>query len=310
MMKFITHPLLPRPLPAIALGTMHFSPATADADFRLMDAYIAAGGDALDTAHVYGAGQSESCIGKWLKERQNRAKITVITKGCHPKGDGKPRVTPAAIHTDLSESLSRLETDSADIWLFHRDDPAVPVGELVSALNEEMKEGRIRAFGASNWTVRRIAEANAWAKSHEMTGFCLSSVNLALVEPSRQVWDGCLSADGETREWHRKSGFPLLAWSPQARGFFNDRYAGGTPFNEELKSLYGHQAAQSRLERARAMAKQRGLTANRVALAWVLAQPFPVSAVAGPRGPEQLADSLSALDSALSDEEVSLLENG
>lgn len=309
-MRFVSHPLFPRPLPAITLGTMHFSPATADADFALMDAYAAAGGDALDTAHVYGAGRSETCIGMWLRERGNRTKITLITKGCHPKGDGKPRVTPGSVRADLQESLSRLAVDSADIWLFHRDDERVPVGELIDALNGELKAGRIRAFGASNWTVRRIEEANRWADGHGMKGFCMSSVNMALAEPSRQVWDGCLTAGKGDRAWHGKTGFPLLAWSPQARGLFNDRYAQGTPFNDELKSLYGHKEAQERLGRARDLARQRGVTANRVALAWVLSQPFPVSAVVGPRNPGQLADSLSALDITLSPADALRLENG
>jgi len=309
-MKFIEYPALPRRLPAAVLGTMHFNPSTQGGDFALLDAYVAAGGDALDTAHVYGAGASERVIGHWLKAQGNRKSVTLVTKGCHPKGDGNPRVTPEAIREDISESLDRLLTGYADIWLFHRDDPAVPVGELVDALNTGIRNGMIHAAGASNWTIARIREANDYAAKRGLAGFCLSSVNLSLAVPQVQVWPGCLSAGKEDLEWHEKAGFPLLAWSPQARGLFNERYERGTPWSDELKRLFGYPGSFARLERARVMAREKSATSNRIALAWVLSRPFPVSAVIGPRNKEQMADSLEAMDLRLSPREMEWLEQG
>ena len=128
---------------------------------ELIDAYLAVGGNCIDTAHIYGFGESEKALGRWLEQSGRRDDILLITKGCHPHVDeagqfGPPRVTPEAIHSDLSESLERLGTDHVDLYLLHRDDETVPPGPLLEALNEENASGRIRAFGASNWTVKRI----------------------------------------------------------------------------------------------------------------------------------------------------------
>ncbi len=301
---------LPRGLPVLVLGTMHMSPDSRDASFALLDAYASAGGSALDTAHVYGGGASERTVGAWLRARGNRDSFTVITKGCHPRAGGGPRVTPEAIKTDITESLERLDAARVDLYLLHRDDPAVPVGPVIEALNREMKAGRISAFGASNWTVERVEEANRWAGKGGLAGFSLISNNLSLAEPMDQIWPGCLSADRAEREWHLRTGLPLLAWSPQARGLFSPRYEKGAPWREDLVVLYDTPANHGRLKRARELAARRGTTANRVALSWVLARDFPVSAVIGPRNPGQLADSLAALDSPLGPTEAAWLEEG
>jgi aryl-alcohol dehydrogenase-like predicted oxidoreductase len=140
---------LEQPLSRLALGTIGFSPATRDRDFAVLDAWVEAGGTAIDTAHVYEDGDAERLIGLWLSERPGvRERLVIETKGAHPDGDRK-RVTPADIASDLSESIERLG-GPVDLYLLHRDDPAVAVGELIDALDAHRRAGEIRAYGVSN----------------------------------------------------------------------------------------------------------------------------------------------------------------
>ena len=306
-MRAIEVPGLPKPLSVLVLGTMNMKPEDKESAFELLDTYSSSGGTALDTAHVYGGGLSEQALGLWMQARGNRANMVVITKGCHPLPGGPPRVTPEAIRRDIGESLLRLQTDHVDLYLLHRDDETVPVGPIIEALNGEIAGGRISAFGASNWRAERIDEANAYVVSNRLRGFSASSINMSLAEPHKQIWDGCLSMDARTLSWHAVTRLPLLAWSAQARGLFSPRYESGEPWRQELLELYDTPSNRGRLERARSLASRRGATANRVALAWVLARNFPVAAVIGPRNAAQLADSLAALEIRFNPEEMSFL---
>ncbi len=182
-----------------------------------------------------------------------------------------------------------------DLYLLHRDDPAVEVGEIVDALDAHRRAGEIRAFGVSNWTLPRIDEANAYAATKGVAGIACNSPHLSLAVQNEPPWAGCLSAaDAESRAWHARTGMPLLAWSAQAAGFFAGRA------HARLR-----QRAQPRAAGARGAARPRaGRDANAVALAWVLAQPFPTVAVVGPHSLEHLHASLEALDVELSAEEA------
>src|SRR5436309_4271957 len=120
----------------------------------LLDAFFAAGGNALDTAWLYHEGAHEKFLGGWLERRGLRDEAVVITKGAHT-----PHCTPDAVTPQLSQSLERLRTDYVDLYLLHRDDASVPVGEFVSVLNEQQAAGRIRGYGVSNWTLARVEAA-------------------------------------------------------------------------------------------------------------------------------------------------------
>ena len=137
-----------------------------DAD-ELLDEVYAQGITTFDTAENYGL--SEASLGHWLKNRGNREKVVIISKGCHPY-DGRDRVTPENLKHDIEQSFERLGTDYIDIYLMHRDDPKVEPGPMVEILNEYHKAGRIGAFGGSNWTHQRIAEANQYAGEHDIEG--------------------------------------------------------------------------------------------------------------------------------------------
>ena len=157
------------PLSRLALGTLGFSPATRDRDYAVLDAWVEAGGTVIDTAHVYEGGDAERLLGQWFRDRPGvREQVVLVTKGAHPDGD-RVRVTPADIASDLSDSIERLG-GPVDLYLLHRDDPAVDVGELVDALDAHRRAGDIGAFGVSNWTLARIDEANAYAAARGVGG--------------------------------------------------------------------------------------------------------------------------------------------
>lgn len=288
----------------LVMGTMVCATDNMELTCELLDAYVKAGGNCLDTAHIYGGGKSERAIGEWMRERGNRARILLIDKGAHPRVDWLPRVNPQAINEDLSENLERLGTDYIDLYLLHRDDPDYPVGPIVECLHAHYEAGRIRAFGGSNWTHRRIQEANDYAAAHGLRGFVASSPYFGLAVQNEPPWAGCVALDKEGWEWHRKRQFPLLPWSSQAGGFFTGRYAPEIHDNPTVERVYYSEANWERLRRARELGNAKNATANQIALAYVLHQPFPVFPLIGPRRLEELSDSLGALEVSLTPEEM------
>jgi len=222
-----------------------------------------------------------------MKERGNRDQIVILTKGAHHDQNG-PRVNKEAIRHDITTSLKRLQTDFIDLYALHRDDPNVPAGEVIEILNEYVKSGTVGAIGCSNWTWQRIKEANDYAAEKGLTGFTFSSPNLSLAKPNEPFWKGCVSADAETCAWHEAEQFPLFSWSSQARGFFTGRFTPEVRDNADLVRVFYSDANWERLERAKQLGEERGVTAIQIALAYVLNQPFPTCALIGAQSAEEL----------------------
>lgn len=303
-MRYAYFSPLSRELSRLVLGSMVFSREALDLTFALLDTWRAMGGNIVDSAHVYAGGESERALGLWLEERDCREEIVILTKGAHHNADRR-RVTPEDITCDLRDSLARLKVETIDIYMLHRDDPSVPVGPIVEALNEHARAGRIRSFGGSNWTPARIEAANAYAASRGLQGFTSSSPNLALAAPSEPVWDGCVSAtDVASRAWHGRTGTPLFSWSSQARGFFTGRFSPDDTSDETMTRVYYTPENWERLRRATELGEKRGASATQVALAWVLHQSFPTYALVGPQSVEELQSCVAALDLALLTDEV------
>ncbi|MBM3458260.1 MAG: aldo/keto reductase [Armatimonadetes bacterium] len=309
-MKYLPFAPLGRELSQLVLGSMVFHVDTLELTFDLLDAWRAAGGNVVDTAHIYAGGNSERALGRWLAERQCRDEVVILTKGAHHNADRR-RVTPEDITCDLRDSLARLGTPYVDLYLLHRDDPELPVGPIVEALNEHRRAGRIRAFGGSNWSPERLDAANAYAAEHGLEGFTLSSPHLSLAYPREPVWPGCLPArDPETLAWYRQRQMPLFAWSSQARGFFSGLYTPDNLENETLVRVFYCEENWERLRRAEELGRQKGYSAIQVALAWVLRQPFPVFPLIGPHTVAELESCLAGLELELSAEEHAWLDLG
>ncbi|MHB0938224.1 MAG: aldo/keto reductase [Armatimonadota bacterium] len=265
----------------------------------LYDAFVEYGGNAFDTAWVYGGGEADRLLGQWMKLRGNRKEVVVMAKGAHT-----PFCDPDSLTRQFFETLERMQTDYVDIYTMHRDNPEIPAGEFIDVVNEHMRAGRIRAFGVSNWSLARVEEANAYAQAHGLRGISGVSNNFSLARMVEAPWDGCIAAsDPASREWFMNTRLPLLAWSSQAQGFFA---LGEAP---EWPSLWMARCWSSednfrRLARAKELAQQYGVSALNIALAYVLNQPFPTFALVGPQTPTEVRTLMPALDITLTEEEM------
>ncbi len=298
-------------------GTVMLSTRKMEEGLALLDAVLELGCNAFDTAHVYAGGQAERVMGEWMAQRGNREKVFVLSKGAHHNADRR-RVTTFDIASDLHDSLARLKTDYIDLYMLHRDDPSVPVGPIVEALNEHRNAGRIRSFGGSNWTVERIQEANAYAEKNGLTGFVASSPNFSLAEQVKEPWAECLSLSGQqgevARAWYEKSQMPVFTWSSLAQGFFSGRLTREN-FEEMRKNLtescihaYCYEQNFERLDRVTKMAKEKGKTVPQVALAFVLSQPLNVFTLVGCASGDECRANLEALALKLTPEEIDWLD--
>jgi len=266
------------------------------------DDFFERGGNAFDTAYVYGGGKFEQFLGKWIKLRDIRSQVVLTVKGAHT-----PFCTPEFLDKQLRESLDRLQTDYADIYLMHRDNLRFPAGEFVEMLNEHHRAGRIKTFGGSNWTLTRLQEAEAYATKNGLRKFNCLSNQFSLARMVTPIWDGGISAnDPAFKEWMAGSNISLLAWSSQARGFFSPR-GHSDEKNEELLRCWNSDDNFLRRERASELARQKGVPTINIALAYVLCQPFQTFALIGPRQISQTVDACRALSVTLTPEEINWL---
>jgi aryl-alcohol dehydrogenase-like predicted oxidoreductase len=309
----------------ICLGTATFGSEITRRDaFAVLDAFIEAGGNVIDTAHIYAAwiaegwGASERTVGEWLRVNGCRDKVIVATKGAHPPLDNMSlaRGSRGDIEQDLSESLERLGLDSVDVYWLHRDDPAKPGEDMIETLAGLASKGLIRSYGASNWTIPRIEAANDYARTRGLAPFAASQPGWALADhdtdddapsPMRYL-------DERGRQWHVETRFPLFAYSAQALGFFGQANAywarGGFQGAAPRDKGYDTPANRQRLEKAAALAEKKDCTPNQIALAYLLHQPFPVYPIIGTGKPSRLFDAMGAMNVVLSEEESALLREG
>ncbi|MGX5848475.1 aldo/keto reductase [Mesorhizobium sp. PL10] len=300
-----TIPGLSKPASVVALGFEDFR--TFSSGSILLDGFFEAGGNLFDTGYVYGGGYTETLLGQWLKNRGVREQSVIIAKGAH-----SPLCYPDVIGKQLAQSLDRLQTDHVDIYFMHRDNPDVPVGEFVDAMDAEAKAGRIRGpFGGSNWTMARMDEAIAYAEKNGKQKPGALSNNFSLAEMLEPIWAGCItSSTDEWKAWLTKRQMPNFAWSSQGRGFFTDRAGRDKQDNEELVRVWYSEKNFGRRDRAIELAQRLGKSPIHVALAYVLAQPFPSVPLIGPRTLDELEDSLKALDIALTADDLAWLDEG
>jgi aryl-alcohol dehydrogenase-like predicted oxidoreductase len=303
-MRRLKVPGIKREVSVISLGGANFETYTQA--MILADAYYERGGNVLDSAWLYGHGRCDKLFGEWMHARGVRDDIVLIGKGAH-----SPLVYPDVIGRQLTQSLERLKTDFIDVYFMHRDNPDVPVGEFVDAMDAEVKAGRIGLYGGSNWTRERMDAAFDYAAKNGKTLPGALSNNFSLAEMVNPVWGGVLAgSDDAWKAWLRERKIPNFAWSSQARGFFTDRAGPDKLGDQELVNAWYSDKNFARRDRAIAFASRIGKKPIHVALAYCIAQDFPVIPLIGPLALQELDDSLEALDVALTPDDVRWLENG
>lgn len=274
---------------------------------NLLSTAVDAGFNAIDTARSYG--RAEESIAKWLKAAPgNRDKILLLTKSCDILGETKQKiVTVERIRREIDESLKTLGTDHVDIFLLHRDDPTHPVAEYVETLESLRREGKCLAYGGSNWTHERLAEANAYAAAHGYQGMTISSPHYGLAEQVRDPWGGdCVTVTGTAMEaaraWYRETRMPLLAYSSLGRGFFSgafkafDREGAEKALDEFAQTGFLCDDNMKRLARAEEIAAKHGVSVATVAMAYLLTDPMNTLAVVSTSRPERIRENLKAFD--------------
>ncbi len=286
---------------------------------KLWDHWVDVGGNSFDTAYIYGGGSQEKLLGEWHRKRNNLKDLVIIAKGAHT-----PHCDPKSISSQLTESLDRLQTETADIYIMHRDNTDIPVGEFIDVLDEEKNKGRIKIFGGSNWTLERFKEANNWADSHNKNKLSILNNNLALSKMINPLWAGCISSnDDEILHYLEETQTAHLSWSSQGRGYFlpdditqkiedkitSDESSWRKPGEHSSGpiSCYDNEDNRERKKRVFELASQMGFDSQNIAGAWPIHMKFPSFALIGPRTIDELVSSLKNIDVELSEEQVNWL---
>ena len=281
---------------------------TADekSSFAVLDAYVDGGGNFIDTADTYGAGTSESIIGRWLSTRKNRDRVIIATKvgsrmGNDPHAQGLSR---RHIMTEAEASLKRLQIDVIDLYQAHRDDPNTPLEETMAAFNDLVQQGKVRYIGASNYSAPRLREALRVSEQHGYVRYeCLQPQYnlLERTEYERELEPLCL-----------EQGLGVITFFSLARGFLSGKYRPGqalpsSPRAASIQDRYMNERGYRVLEQLDRIAEAHRATVAQVALAWIMARPGVTSAIASATSPEQVRELLGSMDLQLNPDEMETL---
>lgn len=299
------------PLSRIILGTATGACCNGENCDEVFNEALKLGVTTFDTARVYG--RSEEVIGDWLERTGNREKVNLLSKGGHHTPLLKKRVNRKEILSDLEVSLQKLKTDYIDIYLLHRDDKSVPVGELVETLNEAYTQGKIKAFGGSNWTPRRLEQANEYAYQRGLQLFTISSPYYGLADMKESFFAyGLVGLTGKEKQadrlWYQNNQMPVVAYSTLGNGLFSgkvEKRGDLSPF--WVRSAFGSEANFQRLARAKELAQKKGCTLSQIAIAWSLHSSINVFPIIGTSRAKHLRSAVEALQISLSEEEYAYL---
>lgn len=305
-----------QPVSRILMGTAS-EPFQSGGDASdILDSMFELGVTAIDTARNYGL--AERSVGDWMEKRGNRDKVVILSKCSHPDEFSSRRVSEKDIREDFAVSSRLLRTDHIDIYLLHRDVKDVDVSVPIEVLNAMHSEGKIGAFGVSNWTLERIRKANEYAAAHSLIPFTVSSPNYSLAYQAEDMWGGSVTISGpenrSVRDWYASSGMPVVAHSPMARGFFSgrftsaDRETAAAALDEYARKGFYHEENFERLRRCEIMAEQKGCTVAQLSLAWLFSSPMNMFAAVSTSSPERMAQNIAALDIELTPAERDYLD--
>jgi len=291
-----------RPIPrtnleasVLCLGTAEFGSVVEDSlSETIVDRYVDAGGNVLDTAEIYaewvpgGSHRSEEFLGRWLRKHKGLSGLILSTKGAHPRIDTmhKPRMSRADVESDLNSSLQRLGVDCVDLYWLHRDDPGTPVEEILLMLEEFRNAGKIRYAGFSNWTKGRAEAARIAAEKLGVAGFIGSQNQWSLATADAVKGDPTWAyIDDSFAKWHAQYGFVAFPYTPQANGYFRRLDTGTIAEASDLvKGLFHHSQNEKRYQRIKTLQSKTGFSVAEIVLGYLLGQPFPVFPIVAQKG--------------------------
>ncbi|MBC6696554.1 aldo/keto reductase [Hymenobacter sp. BT190] len=284
---------------------------TADeaASFRVLDAFVAGGGNAIDTANVYSAwapghqgGESETVIGKWLQQRGRRDDVLIFTKVGMQMGDGSKGLAKDYIRRSVEASLQRLQTDYIDLYQSHQDDETLPVTEPLEAYAELIKEGKVRAIGASNFSASRLREALEASTRHGLPRYESLQPEYNLYERAKLETDLLPLTQAEH--------VGVIPYFGLASGFLTGKYRTEADLSKSIRGSsigpkYLNDRGRSILAALDAVvAHHAGATPAQVALAWIMARPGLTAPIASATTAEQLQELLGATALKLSPDDM------
>ena len=295
---------------ALAMGSdLIGSKIDRETAFRLFDFYHDQGGTFLDTANMYACwlpgcqgGESETTIGAWMKQRRNRDQIVVSSKLAfdYPGCDGG--LSAAEIQRECEKSLKRLQTDRIDLYYAHRDDRATPVEETMKAFNGLVKAGKVRAIGASNLSLWRIAEANLASRINKWTEYSVVEQRYTYLRPRHGADFGPqIFISEELKDFARAHGVALIGYSILLQGAY-------TRVDREVPTQFAGPDSDERLATLNAVASEAGCSTAQAIIAWMRqSDPAILPIIAGSRI-EQLQENIAALDVTLSSDQMRRLD--
>ena len=295
------------------LGTMTFGKeADEDTSRALLDHYVAAGGNLIDTADVYSQGLSEEIIGRWLKDSGKRDDVVIATKARFAMQKGGPRgLHPDYLRGAIEANLQRLDIDTIDLFQPHTFDPLVPIADWLGLIKEFIDEGKIRYLGVSNFLSYQLQETLDIAKYENLPA-------VVSLQPQYNLLDRHI--DYEVMAVCKNHNIPLLPWSPLGGGWLTGKYdrdflpTGSTRLGED--PTRGVEAYDKRntertfriLDVVKDIASDQGASMAQVALAWLIQHPHVGSVILGARTTDQLADNMAAADITLTEEQWQRLD--
>ncbi|MFF8715254.1 aldo/keto reductase [Streptomyces sp. NPDC015184] len=293
----------------LALGGNVFGWTADEAQsFAVLDAYVAAGGNFIDTADVYSAwvpgnegGESETVIGRWLAARGNRSDVVVATKGgAHPEHKG---LAAATIKAAAEESLRRLGTDHIDLYYTHFDDETVPVEEIITALDQLVKEGKVREIAASNISAERLRASLDFSEREGLARYVALQPHYNLV--SRDTYEG------ELQDTAARAGLAAVPYYALASGFLTGKYRPGAVVDSARAQSAGQYLESERGQKVLAaldrVAQEHDAQIATVALAWLASRPTVAAPIASARTVEQLPALVAVADLALTEQDLAEL---
>jgi aryl-alcohol dehydrogenase-like predicted oxidoreductase len=278
----------------------------------VLDAFMEAGGNFVDTADVYSrwvsgnqGGESEVILGQWMKDRGNRKDVIVATKLGSPMGEGKQGLSRSYMMQAVEDSLKRLQTDYIDLYQSHRDDLETPLEETMAAYDELVKQGKVRWIGASNFTAERLAAANKVAKQGGWPRY-------ESIQPPYHLLRRA-DYEKELEPLCQKEEIGVITYSSLASGFLTGKYKPGAELPKSgraggVQQQFMNEKGWAVLRAVEGVAQRLGATPAQVALAWIVARPGMTGPIASATTTEQLKEIVGGIGLKLDDEALATLD--